>query len=167
MADSPTGPARIYAARFNNRADADAVRTKVESFGYDPAELSYISDCEKCSFTLDAAGSHVARAGTTGIVGGALFGGGVGTAVGALGFGSLVVLGPVGAAIGIGAGGVIGLLLGFGVDSDVATACEEAIKAGSLVMTVQAHAGDDDRIVAALADHVIGTEDDVYLYNSP
>jgi len=160
--DSLTGPARIYAARFDSRADADTMRTKLESLGYDPAELSYISDPEKCSFSLGGAGSHVGKAGAEGLVSGAAIGGAASVAIAALGLGSIVLLGPISVAAGVAMGGTVGLLLGFGLESDQAKACENAVNAGSLVMTVQAHAGDDERIVSALADRVIGTEDDVY-----
>ncbi len=65
------GPATIYGARFENFAEADAVRSKLQSLGYDPREISYISDPEKCSFTFDGAGSHVPKAAAEGMVGGA------------------------------------------------------------------------------------------------
>ena len=156
------GPARIYAARFDNRDAADAVRAKLEALGYDPLEISYISDPEKCSFTFDGMGSHVMKAATEGVVGGAALGGGVSAAFGVLGLGSIVLLGPIGIVAGVAMGGLIGVLLGAGLDSDQALACEKAVKAGSLIMAVQAHTGDDNRVRAALGDRVIFSEDDVY-----
>lgn len=168
MADSSAGLARqpgrakIFAARFDDRSDAGAVRRKLESLGYDPAEISSISDPEKCSFTLDGAGNRVPRAGAEGLLGGAVFGGGVGATTAALGLGGLVILGPIGTITGLLVGGLVGLLLGAGLDSDQAAACRKAVTGGSLVMTVQAHTGDDERVAAALGRHVIATEDDVY-----
>ncbi len=162
MADSAIGKARIFAARFDDRASAEVVSTELVLLGYDPAEFSYISDPEKCAFVLDAPGGHVVKTAAGAMLAGAVFGGGTGAVTGALGAGSILLLGPVGLTVGLGVGGIIGILLGFGVNSDQAEACEAAVRAGSLVMTVQAHSGDEDRIARALAHHVIATEDDTY-----
>ena len=156
------GPARVYAARFDTLGDADAVRSELQALGYDPREISSISDPEKCSFTLDSAGSHVPRGAAQGVVGGAALGGGVSAAFGALGLGSLAVLGPAGVIIGAAIGGFAGALLRAGLDSDQALACQKAVNEGSLVMAVQAHTGDDTRIRDLLGDRVIATEDDMY-----
>ena len=156
------GPANVYAARFDTLHDADAVRSKLQAIGYDPLEISYISDPEKCAFTFDAAGSHVTKTAAEVAVGVAAVGGVTGAAFGAVALGSVVFLGPIGVIVGGAIGGVVGVLLGAGHDSDQALACEKAIDAGSLVMSVQAHSGDDDRVRAILGDRVIGTEHDVY-----
>jgi hypothetical protein len=57
--DSLTGPARIYAARFDSRADADTMRTKLDSLGYDPAELFYIGVAPKMTSTLSMEIEHL------------------------------------------------------------------------------------------------------------
>ena len=161
--DSPTGPAEILAARFENDEAADAVRRQVESAGYDPAEISYISDASKCSFTFDSAGNHVTGSGLGGLIGGGSLGAAFSAGASAFGLGSLVFLGPVGFAAGAAIGGVVGVLLGFGMTSKQAAACAGAIDEGSLVMAVQTHAGDQQRVRALLGDHLIAVEADTYL----
>jgi hypothetical protein len=161
--DQSTGPAEILAARFETRDAADAVRRQVESAGYDPAEISYISDASKCSFTFDSAGNHVTRSGLGGIVSGGSLGAVFTAGASAFGLGSLVLLGPIGLAAGAAIGGVVGVLLGFGMASKQATACASAIDNGSLVMAVQTHAGDQQRVRALLGDHLIAVEADTYL----
>jgi len=161
--DQPTGPAEILAARFETREAADAVRRQLESAGYDPAEISYIGDASKCSFTFDSAGNHAASAGLGGIVGGGSLGAALSAGASAFGLGSLVFLGPVGLAAGAAIGGVVGVLLGFGMTSKQAAACAGAIDKGSLVMAVQTHAADQQRVRAVLGDHLIAVEPDTYL----
>lgn len=158
----PTGPAEVLAARFEARDAADAIRRRLESIGYDPAEISYISDASKCAFTFDAAGNHVTRSGLSGIAGGGSLGAAVSGGAVAFGLGSFVFLGPIGIAAGAAIGGVAGALLGFGMTSDQAVACERAIGDGSLVMAVQTHAGDQQRVRAMLDDHLIAVEQDTY-----
>jgi hypothetical protein len=161
--DQSTGPAEVLAARFETRDAADVVRRQLESIGYDPAEISYISDASKCSFTFDGAGNHVARTGLGGIVGGGSLGAALSAGASAFGLGSLVFLGPVGLAAGAAIGGVVGVLLGFGMTSEQAAACEGAIDTGSLVMAVQTLAGDQQRVRALLGNHLIAVERDTYL----
>jgi hypothetical protein len=161
--DQPTGPAEILAARFETGDAADVVRRQLESAGYDPAEISYISDASKCSFTFDSAGNHVVRSGLGGIVGGGSLGAALGAGASGFGLASLVFIGPVGLAIGAAIGGVVGVLLGFGMTSKQAAACAGAIDNGSLVMAVQTHAGDQQRVRALLGDHLIAVEADTYL----
>jgi uncharacterized membrane protein len=156
------GRAEIVAARFGNQNDADIARLKLENLGYDPRELSFISDATKCSFTFDGIGSHGAKAAADGIVGGGAFGAALGAGATVLGAGGLVLLGPIGLVTGVVLGGVSGLLLGLGLSSDQATACEEAVNDGSVVMTVQAHAGDSAAVRSALGDRVIAVESDRY-----
>jgi hypothetical protein len=152
--------AHVFAARFVSREDTDAMRAKLETLGYEPNEISYISDPEKCSFTFDDTGSHVGRASLEGVAGGAALGAGVSVGFGALGMGSALVLGPIGLLAGVAIGGFVGVLLGAGLNSDQALACEKAVRSGSLVMTVQAHPGDDARIRELLAPNVIAAEED-------
>jgi hypothetical protein len=158
-----TGPAEVFAAHFQSSAQADIVRAKIESMGYDPREISYISDPSKCDFAFDGTGTHWAKAGLEGLAGGGIVGAGVSAGISVLTLGSIVVLGPIGIAVGAATGTVIGVLLGAGLSSDQAVACENAVNGGSLVMTVQAHAGDQDRVRSALGDHIIAVEDDRYL----
>jgi uncharacterized membrane protein len=162
MDDGSTGPAEVLAARFDTRDAADAVRRQIESIGYDPAEISYISDAAKCSFTFDSAGNRVTSSGLGGIAGGGSVGAAVSAGASALGLGSLVFLGPIGIAAGAAIGGVVGVLLGFGMTSQQATACEGAIGEGSLVMAVQTHAGDQKRVRTLLGTHLIAAEPDTY-----
>lgn len=155
-----TGKAEVFAASFKTRDEADVVRKAIEAMGYDPKEISYIVDAASCSSTFDEPGSHWRQMG----IGGVVAGGAAGAVAGAvIGLGSILFLGPVGAAIGAVSGGVIGTLLGAGMDSDQAAACEKAVKNGSLVMVVQAHAGDVERVRAALGDHIIAEEPDDYI----
>jgi uncharacterized membrane protein len=161
--DATVGPAEVLAARFQTRAEADPVREKIQGLGYDPMEVSYIADASKCSFTFDEPGSHWNKMGIRGVVSGAATGGIVATAMTGLGLGSLVFLGPVGAAAAAAIGGVVGLLLGAGLDSDAALACESAVNDGAVVMIVQTHSGDEDRVRAILGEHIIGVEKDEYI----
>jgi hypothetical protein len=156
------GPAEILAARFQNPNDADLVGRKIEALGYDPRELSFISDATKCSFTFDGIGAHARKASAEGIVGGGAVGAAIGAGAVVLGAGGLVLLGPVALLTGAVIGGVNSALLGLGVSSDQAVACENAVNAGSLVMTVQARAGDSAAVRAILGDHLIASENDTY-----
>ena len=161
LAQSP-GPAKVFAARFDKRDDADATRSKLQALGYDPKEISYISDPEKCAFAFDGSGGQVGTSAAKGALGGVALGGGMSAAFVALGLGSVVFLGPIGVVAGVAVGGLVGVLVGAGLDSDQALACEKAVREGSLVMSVQAHAGDDERVGALLGDRVIATQDDIY-----
>jgi len=154
-----TGNAEVIGARFQTRQEADAVRATIESWGYDPKEISYILDRAKCSSSFDEPGSHWRRATAQGIVGGAAFGGIAGEIAT---IGSVALVGPIGLAAGGVIGGVVGLLLGAGLDSDKAVACEAAVADGALVMVVQTHAGDSDRVRALLGTHIIAEEPDTY-----
>lgn len=160
------GPAEVVAARFDNQHDADVVRLKLEELGYDSRELSFISDAKKCSFTFDGIGDHSAKAAAEGIVGGSVAGTALGAAAAVLGAGGLVLLGPIGLLTGAAIGGMTGVLLGLGLNSDQAVACEDAVSQGSLVMTVQARAGGSAAVRSALGDHVIASEKDEYLNSS-
>jgi hypothetical protein len=164
--DQPTGPAEVLAARFESRDAAEVVGRQLESIGYNPAEISYISDASKCSFTFDGAGNHVAISGLGGIAGGGALGAAVSAGASALGLGSLVFLGPVGLAAGAAISGVVGVLLGFGMTSDQAAACADAIDKGSLVMAVQTHAGDQQRVRDLVGTHLIAAESDTYYGNA-
>jgi hypothetical protein len=157
------GPATVFAAHFQSRAEAEVVHDKIISLGYDPIEVSYITDASKCSYTFDGPSNRWAESGTKGLVGGASLGVGVSGVAAALDLGSMLLLGPIGIAIGLAVGGVVGGLLGAGLNSDQASACETAIEEGGLVMAVQAHTGDSDRIRVALGRHIIATKEDVYL----
>jgi hypothetical protein len=157
-----TGPAEVLAARFDDRDAAEALGRQLVALGYDPAEISYISDAAKCSFTFDGMGKHVARSSLGGIAGGATLGAAVSATASIVGLGSLVLLGPVGLAAGAVIGGVVGVLVGAGMNSSQAVACEGAIGDGSLVMAVQTHAGDQLRIRAILGPHLIAAEEDTY-----
>jgi hypothetical protein len=160
--DQQTGPAEVLAARFDNREAAEAVAKQLTSVGYDPAELSYISDASKCSFTFDGVGNHPGRATLEGIAGGGAFGAAVSATASVAGLGSLVLLGPVGLAAGAVMGGVIGVMLGAGLNSSQAAACEAAIGDGSLVLAIQTHAGDQARVRSILGPHLIAAEEDTY-----
>jgi hypothetical protein len=160
--DEQTGSAEVLAARFDNRDAAETVARQLTATGYDPAEISYISDKSKCSFTFDGVGNHAGRAALEGIAGGGAFGAAVSATAGIAGLGSLVLLGPVGLAAGAVMGGVIGVMLGAGLNSSQATACEAAIGDGSLVMAIQTHAGDQARVRSILGPHLIAAEEDTY-----
>ena len=160
--DPLIGNAEVLAARFHTRAEADRVREEIEALGYDPLEVSYIADPTKCSFMLDAPGSHWAKMGMRGLSGGGAVGAAISVAMGALGLGSVVAMGPIGAAAAAAMGGVVGILLGAAMDSDQAKACEDAINAGALVMVVQTHSGDEGRVRGALDGHIIAVEKDEY-----
>jgi uncharacterized membrane protein len=150
-----TGIVDVLAASFKTRDEADPVKKAIEAMGYDPKEVSYVIDAATCSSSFNEPGSHWRQMGLGGVVAGGAVGA-VTTAV----FGSILLLGPIGVGIGALSGGVIGLLLGAGMQSDQATACEKAVKDGSLVMIVQPHPGDADRIRALLGDHIIAEADD-------
>jgi hypothetical protein len=76
------GPAEVVAARFHDRAEADGVRANVKALGYGPAEVSYITDPSKCSYTFTEPGSHWANFARGGAVLGGVGAGALGTAVG-------------------------------------------------------------------------------------
>jgi len=160
--DRSTGAAEVLAARFESRDAAEAVGRQLEALGYDPAEISYISDAAKCSFTFDGMGNHVTRTGLGGIASGATLGAAVSATANVIGLGSLILLGPVGLAAGAAIGGVVGVLLGAGMNSSQADACEGAIGDGALVMAVQSHAGDQLRVRALLGPHLVAAEEDRY-----
>jgi hypothetical protein len=151
--------ADVLGARFDTRAEADVVRRSIEALGYDPKEVSYIVDTTLCSSTFDEPGSHWREMGIKGLFGGGAFGAVAGVVAG---LGSIALLGPIGAIAGAATGGVVGLLLGAGLASDQAIACENAIKAGALLMVVQTHAGDSERVRRLLGDHVVADEKDEY-----
>jgi hypothetical protein len=160
--DPPVGEAEVLAARFDTLAEADSVREKIEALGYDPLEVSYITDPTKCSFTFGDPGSDWAKMGIRGVAGGGAVGAALTAAMGALGLGSIVLVGPIGVAAAAAMGGFVGVLLGAGMDSDQAKACEDAINAGALIMVVQTHSGDQERVRAALGKHIVAVEKDEY-----
>jgi uncharacterized membrane protein len=156
--------AEVLGARFATRSEADVVRTAVEALGYDPMEVSYIADAATCSSTFDEPGSHWQKMGLGGSLGGGTLAG-VGGAI--AGIGTVAFLGPVSALIGVVTGGIIGVLVGAGLDSDNAVACANEIKAGELVLVVQTHSGDSGRVRAALGDHLIAAENDTFVASTP
>jgi len=161
------GPADVVAARFQDRTEADAVRTKIEAMGYSPEEVSYVANPEKCSATFTDPGSHWARMALGGAAVGGAGAGSLGAVVGAVSLGSAAFLGPVGLVAGAAIGGVVGLLLGAGLPDGTAQTCAQAVEDGSLVMVVQTHAGDTDRVRAALGRHIIGDQRDDYNAATP
>ena len=160
------GPAEVLAARFQNRAEADAVRAKIEAMGYDPAEVSYMTDPVRCSSTFTEPGSHWQKMVLGGVTIGGVGSGALGAAVGAA-TGGLAVLGPIGLVAGAVIGGAVSMLISFGVADDTAVACAKAIDDGALVMVVQTHAGDNARVRAALGSHVIGGDTDEFTAGTP
>jgi hypothetical protein len=161
------GPAEVLAARFHDRAEADAVRAKIEALGYGPDEVSYATDPSRCSYTFTEPGSHWARFAVSGAAIGGVGAGALGTAVGAVTLGSVAFLGPFALIAGTVIGGVVGLMTGAGMPAKQAQACERAIADGAVVMFVQTHAGDTDRVVAALGKHIIATESDDFTAATP
>lgn len=149
--------AEVYAARFETRDEADVIRNAIEAIGYDPKDISYILDPRTCSSSFDEPGSHWRQMTIGGIVAGGAIGA-VGSA--AIDLGSVLVLGPIGLLAGAGIGGVVGVLLGASMESNQAAACEKAIKSGALVMVVQAHLGDGERVRTVLGKHLIAEEAD-------
>jgi hypothetical protein len=161
------GPAEVVAARFHDRAQADEVRANIEALGYGPAEVSYIADPSKGSYPFTEPGSHWANFARGGALVGGVGAGALGTAVGVVTLGSAAILGPIGLIAGVAIGGVVGLMLGAGMPAKTAQACAAAIDAGAVLMVVQTHAGDTDRVRAALGDHIIGDETDDYTAATP
>lgn len=155
------GRAQILAARLENQHDAEVVRVKLEDVGYDARELTFICDSTKCSFTFDGIGDHVAKNAADGSVGGRDRGG---VRRGPTFLRRLApnATRPNRSRGRCNAGWGLGLLLGLGMNSDQATACEEVVSGGSVVMTVQAHAADSVAVRAALGEHFIAAESDDY-----
>ena len=151
---------KMITAVFNDRFDAQRALDDLYAHGYDSSEISVMmSDQTRASFRQEGAEIAKHDAGSKAVEGMGV-GGAIGTAVGAslaaiaaigttlaipwTGGASLLVAGPIAAALaggGAGAvtGGLIGSLVGAGMTEQNAQAYTDALKSGGVVVGVHPH----------------------------
>jgi hypothetical protein len=150
---------------FHDRADAESAVEQLHDLGYTHDEISVMmSDQTRSRDFAEATGSKAAEGATTGgIVGGAIGAilAGV-TATGAIlavagtgGLAAPIVVGPLAAVLaGLGAGGlaggIIGALVGAGIPEERARVIESGLKEGGILVAVQPHMGDEERVARIL-----------------
>lgn len=162
--------AKTVLAVFAHEHDANQVVIALEDMGYDPKDISFISQENKKEAAADlgtdvvegaAAGAAkggaiggvaglLAGAGVLPVIAGLLIGGPIAAAVGLTGVAAATASGAITGAI---AGGLIGSLTSLGLSDEDAHYYDETIKAGGVAVAVTAKDGDDDKVESLLANN--------------
>lgn len=135
---------------FTTHASAETALQELKSFGVNESDLSYIYTNEHGTMKDGQTGDKVAGGAATGVTTGAVIGGIAGLVVanGLLpGFGTLLVAGPLAAALGLTgatavagvatgaiAGGFIGALTNLGVAKEDVTLYEDHVRRGDILV---------------------------------
>jgi len=154
---------RKLVGTFDSEREATRAIDQLKDLGYTNDQISVIAkNRDDIAGIEESTGTHVADGAATGAVtGGALGGiGGLLVGLGLLaipGVGPLLAAGPIaatlsGAALGAGAGGLVGALIGLGVPEDEAHLHEGSLKAGKILVIVDADPSLRDRV-----GHIFGT----------
>jgi uncharacterized protein (TIGR02271 family) len=134
---------------FHERRQAELAIRELKQEGFTDDQIGVLmQDRESQQQLADTTGTKVSEAATTGAIGGGVAGGVLGllAGVGALaipGVGPIIAGGALastlaGAGIGAAAGGLIGALVGMGIPEDDAAYFEEGVRAGGILVTVDA-----------------------------
>jgi hypothetical protein len=134
---------------FRNQPQAELAIRGLKQEGFTDGQIGVLmQDKGKQEKLADSTGSTVSEAAKTGAIGGGIAGGVLGllAGVGALaipGIGPIIAGGALastlaGAGIGAAAGGLLGALVGLGVPEEDARYFEEGVRAGGILVTVQA-----------------------------
>jgi hypothetical protein len=136
-------------ALFRDQPQAELAIRELKQEGFTESQIGVLmQDRVKQERLADSTDSTVSEAAKTGAIGGGLAGGVLGllAGVGALaipGVGPIIAGGALastlaGAGIGAAAGGLLGALVGLGVPEEDARYFEEGVRAGGILVTVQA-----------------------------
>jgi uncharacterized membrane protein len=146
---------------YMTHADADAAITELKNAGVADKDISYIYANKDGDIKNDQTGEHVGDGAATGATTGAVIGAIAGLVVanGILpGLGSLIVAGPLAAALGLtgaaattvagamtgaAAGGLIGALTGLGVNEEDAKLYESHVQKGDILIIARSEAHED------------------------
>jgi hypothetical protein len=140
----------MVAAVFDDRDDAEDAVNALKDAGFRPEDISIVArDRSEAATMARDTGTEAGEGAATGAVAGGILGGLTGwlVGIGALaipGVGPIVAAGPLaaaltGAAVGAAGGGLIGALTGAGIPEEEAHWYDERVRAGSWLVTVNAH----------------------------
>ncbi|MDQ6622764.1 MAG: hypothetical protein M3Y86_04670 [Verrucomicrobiota bacterium] len=138
-----------------SHSQAEQIVERLQASGFPPAEISVLLPDTEGKHDIGLVKATKAPEGaTTGAATGGVTGGVIGllAGIGALaipGVGPFIAAGPImaalsGAAIGATTGGVVGGLIGMGIPEVEAKRYEDKLKAGSYLIAVHAHDGDQE-----------------------
>jgi len=155
---------RKLVGTFDSEREATRAIDQLKDLGYTNDQISVVAkNKDDVAGIEESTGTHVADGAATGAVtGGALGGiGGLLVGLGLLaipGVGPLLAAGPIaatlsGAALGAGAGGLVGALIGLGVPEDEARLHEGSLKAGKILVIVDADPSLRDRVGNIFGTH--------------
>ncbi len=137
---------------FTTHTAAESALNELKEFGVNETDLSYVYTNEKGNIKDGQTGEKVGGAAATGATAGAIIGGLAGLVVANVvlpGFGTVLVAGPLAAALGIGAtaatavagaaggavaGGMIGGLINLGVDEADVHMYEDHVRRGDILI---------------------------------
>jgi uncharacterized membrane protein len=151
MRNTTTGRRTVIGV-FDSPRQAEDALNDLKSAGFSPDQVSVVARDTRATREMTEATGMGGEGAATGAVLGGITGGVLGwlVGIGALaipGIGPIVAAGALattlgGAAIGAAAGGLIGALVDLGVPEEEARRYEESVKAGSLLLTVNALSAD-------------------------
>lgn len=166
--------AKIDLALFSDREHAEAAIGELERSGFDPKQISIMmKDVDEAKVVAQQAGASVAEGTVSGATTGGVLGGiaGLLIGIGAItvpGIGSLLVAGPLAAALGLTgaaattlsgavtgalAGGVVGALVGLGVPKEIAQVYEDRLKSGGVLLAIPSSDVNSAQVLDVLKAH--------------
>lgn len=143
---------------YDSYAQARAAVDAIERAGIPSSDLSFIANKHASADQVDAASDTASGAGIGGVVGG---GAGLLAGLGLLaipGLGPVVATGwlaatAIGAATGVATGGILGALVGAGVDEEHAAVYSEAIRRGGTLVSARVPDDQVGRIEGLMSVH--------------
>ncbi|RXZ83363.1 low temperature-induced protein [Paenibacillaceae bacterium] len=159
-----SGSIRKVAAIFASEEAAVQAIEALKAHGYESDEISIVArDQADVDYVSGATGTRAEEGMTAGVAAGGMLGGltGLIASAGALaipGIGPIIAAGPIVAAVtgalaGAGAGGLIGGLVGLGIAEDQASVYQEQVKAGHILVLVDAEDGRHEQIYDIFRAH--------------
>jgi DNA polymerase len=153
----PNLKARVLIGVFDALAHAQSAIRDLEGAGYPKDDISLVMQRPGSPPEVDTSATEADKGMTTGVSVGAILGGIAGLAALAIpGVGAILAAGPIAAALGAmsGAalGGLVGAFSGLGIPKEEATALDEAVRAGGIVVAVKVADTDAEARARALME---------------